>query len=323
MLANAGVQVVIERLDNIGAIISTVINSEKGTELTTSSAVQNWTGAPTSTTFNKGDRIRIRIAANDAGGTMASGHTVSFVNNGPTGGASGDSFVTFNETFTLLETDPSGTQIFPTNAASDIVDQGAGVDEKEMWTSRGGGVTTAVRDTVAGFTAPLQWTTTAGGNVIEWYSKRLAAFTLADLVKLSIRGATSLSNTWAQINVELAVVNNDGSGATVFGSWGMISSTGSGAAQLEATEAAQTIYISGQDLAFSDGQRLRLRLRLDDASVALITGRTATVWYAGTSGGASGDSWIQLSQSVSEFVSTPPAVKLQPNPHLIYLRENR
>jgi hypothetical protein len=34
---------------------------------------------------------------------------------------------------------------------------------------------TAVRTTLAGFVTQLQWTATANGNAVEWYTPRLSA----------------------------------------------------------------------------------------------------------------------------------------------------
>lgn len=304
MNANAGLQCIIDRLDKDGAFVSQVVNSERGVELGTSVSVQNWTASPTSTSFAKGDRIRLRWLANDAGGTMGNGHLVDLFQNGPTPGASGDTWVEFTETFSLLETPPSGTQLFLLSSASSIIDQGGTIDEKEMWTARGDGVTTAVRNTLAGPTAPLLWTTSAGGNTIEWYSRRLNAFTLAGLVRINVWGVQSALGLRAQINAELAVVNDDGSGATVYGSWGMINDSGGGDSQLPTTEAIQTIYLCGPNISVTNGQRLRLRLRIDDSSLLIVSGGTATISYAGASVGLSGDTWLQLTETVSEFI--PP-----------------
>lgn len=310
--ANAGAQCMIERLDNTGGIVSTIVNSEQGSELGTSEAARNWTASPTSTDLVAGDRIRVRVAANDGGGTMATGFTVTLWFSGPTAAASGDSYVTFTENLTFLTADPSGSQLFPTLAASGIADQGAGVDEKDMWTSRGAGVDVAIRDTTAGWTAPLQWTTSAGGNTIEWYSHRLQAFTLSGLVKCNLRLSNSVSNS-CSCNAELAVVNDDGTGASVFGSGGQIDQTGA----ISNVEGAETIYLAGPDISVTAGQRLRFRIRLDDGYIQAVTGRTATFYCAGTSGGASGDSWVTLTQTVTEFIVATQVPYVNQMPALI------
>lgn len=299
MSANCGAQCVIERLDHLGAIISTVVNSEKGTELpVTTRAAQNWTAAPTSTAFNKGDRIRIRVASNDVG-TMGSGFTFNFADSGPTADADGDSYVTFTETFSFMTATPAGSSLYLTNVAGPAV--GAAV-EKEMWTARGDGVNSIVVNTAAGWTAPIQWTDSAGGTVVEWYSRPLQAFTLAERILLNIRALESNAAATASLRCELAVTNGDGSNVVVWAAANHYDGTLFG--ELGTSETADVWHLAGDDLAVTDGQRLRLRVYLDDVSnVPMVTGHTATLFYDGTSGGASGDSFITLTQTVSESVA--------------------
>lgn len=156
MSANAGAQCIIERLNSLGDIVSTVINSEKGTELPTSAAAQNWSGTPTSTNFLRGDRIRIRVLANDAGGTMATGFSVSFSFNA-TAGSANDSWVEFTENLTFETADPTGTthylrQDSATGLTSDSVVR------KKAATSRGAERMILPASAVAGWTAPSQFT---------------------------------------------------------------------------------------------------------------------------------------------------------------------
>lgn len=100
MSANVGAQVIIERCDGAGNVISTIVNTEKGTEVpVTTRAAQNWTATPTSTALSAGDRLRVRVLGNDVG-TMASGFTFSFGYAGTSAAADGDSFVTFTEAIT-------------------------------------------------------------------------------------------------------------------------------------------------------------------------------------------------------------------------------
>ncbi len=103
MSANAGFQCIIERRTSEGIFISTVVNSEFGTELGTSAGVNNWTASPTSTTFALGDRLVVRVLFNDAGGTMASGFTLTLRAGGSVANTS-DSWVQFTETITTAVT---------------------------------------------------------------------------------------------------------------------------------------------------------------------------------------------------------------------------
>jgi len=115
MNANVGAQIEVVLCDGAGTAISTIVNTEKGVELGTSFAVQNWTATPTSTTISNGQRLRIRIFGNDAGGTMASGFTFNSNVNGATGGSNGDSWVRFTETLTAWSY--SFTKSVPVNQA--------------------------------------------------------------------------------------------------------------------------------------------------------------------------------------------------------------
>jgi len=305
MMANVGPQVVIEvlRANALGTrdsnTLETIVNSEHGTETGTSETVHNWTASPTSTALKRGDRLRFRVAGNDAGGDMATGFTFSFFYNGPTADASGDSYVTFTENFSF-ESAPAGTVLYLTDTASDV---DAGTVEKEAWTSRGGSAATIVRNTAAGWTTPLQWTDSGGGTAVEWYTKPLQALTLEGMAKANLRGLQSAASTAASIRCEIARVNQDGSSPTVWASW-CVQSTGVVGGDLGTSETVLTCWPSGASLAVSNGQRLRIRVYLEDFRGApLVTGRTATFYYNGPTADASGDSWVQLPQSVAEFAA--------------------
>jgi hypothetical protein len=112
------------------------------------------------------------------------------------------------------------------------------------------------------------------------------------------------------------VCNADGSNAVVWTSFGL-GGLGDGLGESGALSAIETPVgngdsagmgggnLSGIDTAVTDGQRLRLRLYIDDADQngPMVTGQTATLYYAGTSAAASGDSWIQLTQTITEFAT--------------------
>lgn len=73
MAANAGLRCEISRLNSVGTVLSTVVASSRGVELSTSQSVNNWTAAATSTSFVAGDWLRVSLYDVDAGGTMAAG----------------------------------------------------------------------------------------------------------------------------------------------------------------------------------------------------------------------------------------------------------
>lgn len=314
MSANVAINAKIERLTSQGDIASTIAQTARTTELGTSAAAENFTVSPTSTAMLKGDRIRVTVYGDDSTSNMATGFTFSVVVGGTTGGASGDTYVQFNETFGFLTSAPAGTQMFLTDAAGPAV--GAAI-EKEMWTSRGDGVNSIVVNTAAGWTAPIQWTDSGGGTVVEWYSKQLQAFTLANLVRCNLRALESATSANASIRAELAICNSDGSGAAIWAAQDF-QSTSLGDWELGTSEAAKVFDIAGDDTAVTDGQRLRLRVYIDDGSdTAMGASQTCTLFYDGTSGGASGDSYITLSQSVTEFAQTSIPPFVQKIPYLV------
>jgi hypothetical protein len=144
------------------------------------------------------------------------------------------------------------------------------------------------------------------GTILEWYSPPLTAFTLADLVAVNARVLGSNANTGMVVGAVLYRVDEDGSNPTPYGTGVYNHATDAG--ELTDSEAAYAFNISGDDLALTDGQRLRLRLFVMGTDLQGMAG-SATLYYAGTSGGASGDSYIQLSQSVSEYA--PSTLVLQ------------
>ena len=320
MNANAGMQCRIDREDGSG-ILTTIVNSEKGTELgfSGSNTVQNWTAAPTSTACKRGDRIRVVVLVNDVG-TMGTGFLCTMNFNGPTAAANGDSWVQFTETVTFDTSDPTGTQLFLTTTSAGINPGSA--TELEMWTSRGSGSTNSATNSSAGWTAGIQITDTGGGTALEWYSRQLTAFTLGGKALVNARAlVTTGSSNANSMRAEIAVCASDGTSPTIWGSiclstitsfdqFGRIGITAS-----SETEQPYSIYVSGPDTSVSDGQRLRLRLYLDEVSDnPLVTGQTLTTTYAGTSAAAAGDSWVTLTNTVTEFTSAgnPPYVNPYP-----------
>jgi hypothetical protein len=282
-------------------LIVRIATSARTTEVAlTTRAVNNFTATPTSTVVNRGDRIRVRVFGDDAG-TMATGFTFNIGYGGTTAAADGDTYVSFTETFSF-ESAPAGSQIFLTDTASDVAT--ASVD-REAWTSRGAGVQTDVTNTTTGWTVPLQVTDTAGGTVVDWFTKQLTAFTLGGKAVANIRASCSAATT-ASLRLEIARVASDGTSPTIWSSV-CIATSSLDFGALTTSEVARTANLSGDDLAISDGQRLRFRIYLEDLSAGIMApSQTVTTYYAGTSAAASGDTYITLPQSVTEFVSSTP-----------------
>lgn len=311
MNANATIRCAIFRVSSLG-VLTLVIDSSFGTEAGTSAAVANWTGSPTSTDFAVGDRILVVFGWDDATAvTMGNGFTLTMNYNGATAAANGDTYVTFNENITFMSlTEPSSTTMYLTDTA--VAGVGSGTS-KEMWTSRGAGVTSVTRATSAGpLGSPLRLQ--ASGTDVEWYSKRVNAFTLSRCVKARMTCLaddpfpyTNNAITW----VELAVTDSDGSNAVVWSSTVVgtpnVDDTGE---SVDSELLTRAVWLTGANLAVTDGQRIRLRVSIAesfaDTQVGnMASGFTCTFNYAGTSGGASGDAYLIFDQTITEFSATP------------------
>ena len=307
MNANAVVKVRLFKISNIG-VVTTVHTTTNSTELGTSSAVANFSESPSSFTLDKGDRIGAIFIADDASGvTMGSGFTVQANIAGTTGGVSGDTYFTTTETLTFDTSTPAGSVVYLTDTDS-IVNQG--IVEKEAWTARGAGVQDAVTNTQNDPANPIPCTQTAGGTAIAWYTKPLQAFTLSGPVQVRVRAIGSNASCWAAPVVEIAVVNNDGSSPTVFGING---GTTSSVWIISVAEDSTTGRVTGQDIVVTDGQRIRIRVMIDDGQGSLTesgmnSGFTVTCKYAGTSDGASGDSFVTFTETLTEQVIRTPYV---------------
>jgi hypothetical protein len=296
---NSGFGCIIQRLNSQGAVVSTIMdNTEVGVELTTSVAVRNEAATPTSTNMLKGDRLRVRVYFNDAVTvTMGAGGALTFRYAGTTAAVDGDSYITFTETFGFLTTAPSGSVLFLTDTASAVDPNGATHDAREAWTSRGSGSTTRTTAAVAGPTVPLLARLAAGStNFQEWFTKQLTGFTLSGLVSCNIWGAEGNAAINASIRCEIAVCDSDGTNPVVWGA-------ANDGTELVISIAAMTFNVAGDDTTVTDGQRLRIRVYFDDApGLAMTSGNDLFLYYGAASAGVTGDTYIVLPQTVTEFV---------------------
>lgn len=298
MNANCAANFVVDKLNGATGAITQIVKSARTTEVAlTTSAVNNFTATPASgVACSRGDRLRARVFFDDAG-TMGAVGVAVFSFDGQTGGATGDSFLSFSETFTF-DTAPAGTQLFLTDTASDV-NPGAPV-EKVAWTSRGAGSVNAITNTAAGQTTGIQTTNTAGGTAIEWFTRQLSAVSLGGICQFNVRALESNTSANASLRCEVAVTDSDGTSPTVIGS---ICIAAQGA--LTTSDAAYIAAVGVDDTAVTDAQRLRFRVYLDDTAIAtLATGQTVTVTYGAGSAAVAGDTYVTLPASVTEFVVT-------------------
>ena len=300
---NVAINFVVEKMDGATGTLTQIVKSARVIEVATASAVNNFTAAPTSTACKRGDRLRVRVFADDAG-TMASGGTATFTYAGTTAAANGDSWIQFTENLTFDTTiTATGSTYYLTDTA-ETINPGAAT-EKQALTTRGGGSVNSVTNTAAGPTAGIQVTDSAGGSALEWYTPPLNAVTIGGVATFNVRGLESNAAANAILRGEIAVVASDGSGAAAWGSgWPRQTQ-----AELGTTDQARTLLASGADTAITAGQRLRFRVFADDSGTtngAMGTGFTVTVSYNGTTAAAAGDSYVILPVTVTEQVAVTP-----------------
>ena len=131
MNANAGIGMVVERLNSQGAVVSTIWGPQASAgELGTNPAVRSISNTPTSTNMLKGDRLRVRVYFDDAGGTMAAGHTLSFDFDGATAADDGDSYVEFTEDFGFQSNAPGTSLTAPHTAGATTLGNAAGATRR-------------------------------------------------------------------------------------------------------------------------------------------------------------------------------------------------
>lgn len=304
MNANTQVGMAVYRVDAQGAL-TLIIHVQKGTELGTSKALQTFSGTPTSTAMKKGDRLMGILTIDDATSvTMGAGFGVIVAYDGDAANTA-HSRVDFTETLTFLTTDPTGSVYYLRNTASDI--SGA----KALSTTQGSGTVTAVHATIDGpHTFPGdQWTLTAGGADFEHFGPQLAAFTLGDVVLLHLGGTTALERAngapFDSLVAELAVCDGDGSNPVV---WARCYTS----TTRDPVTTPSKYYLSGEDLAVTEGQRLRLRFYSDDFwPNTQASGTNRTIRYDGTSAYASRLIFTQTITEAVVAVASAPYIVLQ------------
>jgi hypothetical protein len=312
MNANATIKYLVFKMAAATGALTTIIESSFGTEMTTTYAQKTWNGTPgAGVACKKGDRLLIIGGWDDATATtMGSGFTLESFSDVNATGAGVDGF-TFTETLTFDSGTPAGTTFYLQDAASDL----AGSGQKTLGRVPGDGtVNTSVTNTATGPTAGIQVTDTAGGNVVEWLSPQLQAFSLTGKVNFNIWCKADNTSAKATVRAELAVTDSDGTGAVTVSTALVALRSGSATTQLDATIRAAICKMGVATTSVTDGQRLRLRLFVDEnyyssATFPLVTGHTVTIDYDGTTAAADGDSFITLTETVSDFTPATATLK--------------
>jgi len=165
-------------------------------------------------------------------------------------------------------------------------------------TSRGAASTDAVKNTVTGPvtppTAATQLTLAAGGTVVTWVSDPVAAFTMAGSITVNIRARESATQANATVVAEILRLGNDGS---IISTPAVVGTAGT---ELTTSDAAKVYNKTPTSTAFSAGDRIGVRIYIDDGSgVTMASARTVTVTYDGPTGAAAGDTFVTLTETIS------------------------
>ena len=177
------------------------------------------------------------------------------------------------------------------------IDPGAD-DERYLTRTMGAAVATYTKNTLAGTvtppTAETQFTRVAAGTNVIWYSDPLDAVTIAGNVTFNIWARESAVQANATITAEL--LRADASGALQ----SVIASVLIPRAELTTTLAAQNWAKFPVFTVLSNGDRLAVRAYIDDGNgVTMGSGRNVTATLGGATAGVSGDSWVQVTESLA------------------------
>ncbi len=173
------------------------------------------------------------------------------------------------------------------------------LNSRYLTRTAGSALVTYTKNTLTGAvtppTAATQFTETAGGSVVTWYSPPLDDVTIAGNVTFNIWARESATLANATITAELLRSDNAGNILSV------ISSVLLGRAELSGfTLQAQNWVKAPVSTALSNGDRLAARWHIDDASgVTLRTAYTVTATLGGATSGVSGDSWVQVGEALA------------------------
>ena len=126
--------------------------------------------------------------------------------------------------------------------------------------------------------------------------------TLGGTVRVNLRGLESVATLNNGVAINIARVNGDGTGSVAWAQ-GHMSPT-----ELGTTETVLIFIASGNDLVIADGQRLHFYLMFYAVPGQSPGSGSGTIFWAGTTGGASGDTFLTFSQTLTEYVPPVPRV---------------
>jgi hypothetical protein len=195
---------------------------------------------------------------------------------------------------------PSGNKVYLTSAASSVTFGTDSTLEAPLVPGLGAVPAVATVNTAAGPTAPIQFTASAGGTALTWVSVPLQAVTLSGNVNFNLWAAEANNSANAGITAE--VLHLDYAGNVL----GTIASAVVPATELNGgAPVAMTWTVIPVSTSILTGERVAIRVYIDDAGGAMAGGKTATLDYDRSTASVDGDSWVSFTESLNEFVPTP------------------
>lgn len=203
-------------------------------------------------------------------------------------------------TLYFVTTSPTSTNWSSGAAYTDLGGSGVSWRHRGLSTSRGAGVANVTASTVNGSTLGVEF----GSPNVIWVSDPLAAaVTISGTVTLNLRAAESSSSANAAINCRVMRINGSTAALT------QVLKTAR-TTELGTSEGAANFTATPTSTAFSAGDRIALIPFIDDAGT-MASGFTATFYYAGTSAGNSGDSYVTFNEDIT-FASAPAGTTVYP-----------
>ena len=214
------------------------------------------------------------------------------------------------------------TTFYPTDtAASESSSSWTTAVEKELSLSRGAGVVDDNRATTsttmastdpppqggsiqpwgAAFTAsvPAVGGTGAPADAKVWISKPLSAVTVSGTITCNIRASESSAMANYGVGALIFKVLSGNGSAAMFGK-------GLNTTELGTAESARTVTITPTSTALAAGDMLAVWMFWCQAGGANASGFNCHGFYAGTTAAASGDTWVQFTETITEQSGAAP-----------------
>ncbi|HCC48560.1 MAG TPA: hypothetical protein DEQ38_10670 [Elusimicrobia bacterium] len=182
-----------------------------------------------------------------------------------------------------------------------------GGTNKLLSPSRGTAAATYVKNTFGGPVTPptvnTQFTVTAGGSTVMWYSYPLDEITLGADVNFNIWAMENNKAGNAAVTAEL--YRTDGAGSVI----STIASVVLSRAELGTAMTAENWLKTPVQTTLASGDRLAVAWYMDDAAaVTMAAGYTLSAALDGPSSGLSGDSWVRVDETLAPARPVPGAV---------------